>query len=478
MPPLRKRKACLDFVSGRGNRYGTAETNNQKPPAMMTTEKAEGGGLCYAEMGSMLPVTGGSYAYVSEACKSLGKLGDVIRFMMAWGYVTLADPMTATLHGLTMSTYLLGVIYPTCSAPYVLRVIVTLIFTCLATVINSFSVIVSSRVQGVLSTVKCLILVSIVITGAIFAFRVNHLHDAPMFTLDTTVSKIVVAFYACNVSYSGWQSITGIAGEMTDPRRNIPLAMFGGITFVTVLSLLVNVVYFVILGPATVASSEAIAVSFATATWGTSGAVLIALAVTISTFGTMCAGFFSSTRSILTISRYGQLPAIFGTINVQSSVPLTSLLLRSFLAQVYASIGSVDNLVPNMVFLFCFFNLLIISSFFVLRVTMKNAPRPYRVPTIFPVLWFVFLLFLSASPIVRSVENMQYGVMIGMFLSGMLYYTLFVHFKLSLPGSQVLTCFVQKLLACAPCFSDLDVSVKKKINGRQKKTRTVIEENE
>lgn len=88
------------------------------------------GGLCYAEMGSMLPVTGGSYAYVSEACKSLGKLGDVIRFMMAWGYVTLADPMTATLHGLTMSTYLLGVIYPTCSAPYVLRVIVTLIFTC------------------------------------------------------------------------------------------------------------------------------------------------------------------------------------------------------------------------------------------------------------------------------------------------------------------------------------------------------------
>ncbi|EEC02503.1 amino acid transporter, putative, partial [Ixodes scapularis] len=229
---------------------------------------------------------------------------------------------------------------------------------------------------------------------------------------------------------------------------------FGGIAVVTVLSLLVNVAYFVVLGPATVANSEAIAVSFATATWGTAGAILIALAVTISTFGSMTAGFFSGARAMLAMARNGHLPAIFGCINVRSSVPLTSLLLRCFLALVYAFTGSVDSLVPNMMFVFCIINALIVSSFFVLRVTMKNEPRPFRVPTIFPVLWLVFLVFLSVSSIVWSVEHMQHGIMVALFVSGAIYYTLFAHFKLRLPAAEVVTCFVQKLLLSAPCFSD------------------------
>ncbi|CAN8005774.1 unnamed protein product, partial [Ixodes pacificus] len=276
----------------------------------------------------MLPVSGGAYSYVAEASKSLGKPGEFIHFMYAWSYVMLADPMAATFHALTISSYVVGILYPTCSAaPYVLRLTVTLIFTCMATAINSFSVKVSSRVQGVLSTVKCLILVTIIVTGAIVASSANRLNDAPMFTPDTTYEKMVVAFYACNTSYAGWYSIVNIGGEMKDPRRSIPLALFAGLSIVTVLSLLVNVAYFAVLGPVTVAGSEAIAVSFAFATWGTAGAVLVTLAVTISTFGALCAGFFSNTRVILAVARRGHLPSIFGSINVSSSVPLTSLLL-------------------------------------------------------------------------------------------------------------------------------------------------------
>lgn len=88
------------------------------------------GGICHAELGAMLPVSGGGYSYVAEASKSLGKLGDCVRFMYAWSYVTLANPMSATLQGLSMSGYLLGIFYPTCSAPYIPRVMATLSFTC------------------------------------------------------------------------------------------------------------------------------------------------------------------------------------------------------------------------------------------------------------------------------------------------------------------------------------------------------------
>ncbi|CAN7995266.1 unnamed protein product, partial [Ixodes hexagonus] len=308
------------------------------------------------------------------------------------------------------------------------------------------------RAPTALAVVKLLISVSLVVMPLVNLDEYLHGHarGTQTFAPDCT-SHYTYSFYR--------QSISNIAGEMTDPRRNIPWALMAGISVVTVLSLLVNVAYFAVLGPATVANSEAIGVSFASATWGTAGAVLIALAVMISTFGTMCAGFFSSTRVILAVARHGHLPAIFGSINVKSSVPLTPLLLRGFLAQVYASTGSVENLLPNMVFLFTVANLFVIVAFFVLRFTMKNAPRPYRAPTLFPVLWLAFIVFLSSCPVVRSVEHMQYGVMTAMFLSGTAYYAVFVHFKLSLPGARVVTCCVQKLLFCAPCFSDLDVAV-------------------
>ncbi|KAG0433197.1 hypothetical protein HPB47_020138 [Ixodes persulcatus] len=284
----------------------------------------------------MLPVSGGTYSYVAEASKSLGKPGEFICFMYAWSYVMLADPMIATFHALTISSYVVGILYPTCSAPYVLRLMVTLIFTC---------------------------------------------------KLHTLIADPV------------W-----VGGD-----DGIPVALLAGLSIVTVLSLLVNVAYFAVLGPVTVAGSEAIAVSFAFATWGTAGAVLVTLAVTISTFGALCAGFFSNTRVILAVARRGHLPSIFGSINVSSSVPLTSLLLRSFLAQVYASTGSVERLLPNMVFLYSSINVLLVCSFFALRFTMRDALRPYRVPTVFPVLWLVFLVLMSVSPLARSVQHMQYG---------------------------------------------------------------------
>ncbi|KAM7299675.1 Y+L amino acid transporter 2 [Ixodes scapularis] len=283
--------------------------------------KALMGGLCYAELAALLPASGGNYAYLTAASKSMGKYGDVIPFMSAWVSLTISEPMTAAYQGLTFSSYALSLVYGDCSLSYSANVITALAFTALGTAVNCFSVKTSARVQGVLTTIKTFVLISIIITGAVWAFRANKLLEAPLFA-GVTPSNLAQAFFAATSCYGGCNSITYIAEEIKDPTRTIPLAMAIGIVILTLVNVLTNVAFFVVLDASTVASSDAIAVSFAMVTWGTAVAFCVPLVVSVSAFGSLCAGFFSGSRLKLAAARQGHLPQVLSFITVDSSVPL------------------------------------------------------------------------------------------------------------------------------------------------------------
>lgn len=86
------------------------------------------GGLSYAELGTLLPVSGGGYSYVRAGGKPLGRLGDVASFLYSWSFVTFADPMAASLQGFTFASYALRISYQTCSPPHSAIVLVSLVF--------------------------------------------------------------------------------------------------------------------------------------------------------------------------------------------------------------------------------------------------------------------------------------------------------------------------------------------------------------
>ncbi|KAH7939401.1 hypothetical protein HPB52_012094 [Rhipicephalus sanguineus] len=84
--------------------------------------------LCLSELGTLLPASGGEYAYLCAAADSLGRPGDFVAFMTMWGTILLADPMNAALQSLTFTSYALTPFYPTCQPPYEVTVLVAIAF--------------------------------------------------------------------------------------------------------------------------------------------------------------------------------------------------------------------------------------------------------------------------------------------------------------------------------------------------------------
>ncbi|XP_050024872.1 b(0,+)-type amino acid transporter 1-like isoform X2 [Dermacentor andersoni] len=423
------------------------------------------GGLCYAELATLLPTSGGDYAYLTAATKGLGRFGDVVPFLQMWCYSLVLDPMSAALQGLTFSSYALSIVYPTCQAPYETTVLVALSFTTLATAVNCFSVKTSARVQDIFSSIKCLILISVIITGAVFAFKVtdNHFQDEALFRKPESASRLVLAFYGALYSYGGWKQICLIAEEVTEPHKNILRATLIGILAVTAIYVLTNVAYFVVLDPNTFATSEAIAVSFTAATWGGNAAGIIPVAVSISTFGTLCAGFFSSARVILAASRQGHLAPVFSCITLHTSTPVAAIMLRGSLALAFTFIGSISYLIEGSVFLENVWEIVVLLCLFGLRHTMKDAHRPYAVPLPLAVVKFLVSVALVVIPLLRPVDCVQYVVILAMLVAGAVYYTVFVAFSCSVPGTKPLTRFIQKLLLSVPCTNDLEIMLKEKL---------------
>ncbi|KAG0443387.1 hypothetical protein HPB47_014975 [Ixodes persulcatus] len=239
--------------------------------------------------------------------------------------------------------------------------------------------------------------------------------------------------------------------------------MFGGILIATLIVFLYNLFLFMVLDSAAMASTEVVAVTLVAATWGSNAATLMPLLISVGVLGTSCAIFFANSRVILAAARQRHLPAIFSTVNVDSGVPLTSLLLRALLSVLYTFLGSVTFIVEALPLIYSLNNGLIFLSFFVLRVSMKDAPRPYRAPTVLAAIHVLTFLIPLGARFVQPGDFLPFAFLAGGSLAGCVYYVVFVRLRLTLPGALTFTCFLQKLLKSCTCIDELEVMLREKM---------------
>lgn len=247
------------------------------------------------------------------------------------------------------------------------------------------------------------------------------------------------------------QQVGFLAEEMKHPSKDIPRALLGGISVVTMVYLLTNLAYFVVLDMSTLSSVESTAVSFAIQTWGHIATTVIPRGVAFSAFGALFAGFLSNSRLAFDAARNGHLPSVLTLTTVHSCVPLSSVLLRGLLASVYTLAGSVGFLIQAVAFIVNFYSFLSIVFLFVLRFSKKDVPRVYRAPTVFMVLRLMVVIFLLAVPVVTASEPLLGTVVLVNFAIGVLLYAVVRRTKCTCPGSVAVTTFLQRLLLCVPC---------------------------
>nr|XP_050050957.1 Y+L amino acid transporter 2-like isoform X2 [Dermacentor andersoni] len=404
------------------------------------------GAMCYAELGTMIPKSGGDYAYIFSA------FGPLPAFLFLWVALLIIQPTSNAIAGITFANYILEPIYAGCPPPDNAVRLVAAVVICLLTFINCYNVKWATFVQDSLMFAKVIALVIIIIAGFVHLGQGNIGNLQNMFEGTTTDPGLIcLSFYSGLFSYAGWNYLNFVTEELKNPFRNLPFAIYISLPMVTIIYLLANVSYFVVLTADEVQSANAVAVTFGEKVLGVMSWIM-PVSVALSTFGGLNGGIFASSRLFFVGARQGHLPTCLAMINVSHFTPAPSLVFLCLLSLLYLTNTDVFVLITYTAFSEAMFIMLSVGGLLWLRIKQPNTKRPIKVNIILPVLFFLISLFLVVLPFFSQPLETSIGA--GIMLSGIPVYFLTIYWKdkpLAYRRTiRVVTEYVQKILYSVP----------------------------
>jgi APA family basic amino acid/polyamine antiporter len=374
------------------------------------------GALSYGELAAMMPRAGGQYVYLREAFSPLWG------FLYGWTLFLVIQTGTIAAVAVGFARYT-GVLVPWIaddhyliaplhlSAGYALSLsttqLVGVLLIALLTWTNTRGLEYGRIVQNVFTTAKSGALAALIVVGIVAGRNAIAVNDnfGQLWTVRQPIDIVpglsaVTAFglvIAICVSQTGslfsadaWNNITFTAGEVKDPRRNIPLSLALGTITVIGLYLLANVAYLVTLPFDSIqhAPADRVATATLTAIFPGAGTTMMAIAIMISTFGCNNGLILAGARAYYAMARDGLFFRSAGELN-PARVPAWGLVLQGIWSAVLvlprtynpttATYGNLySNLLDYVISAALIFYILTIAGVFRLRKTRPDAERPYR----------------------------------------------------------------------------------------------------
>ncbi|XP_068090966.1 solute carrier family 7 member 13-like [Hyperolius riggenbachi] len=404
--------------------------------------------LCYAELGSALPFSGGEYYHVKRG------LGSLPAFITVWTLLFFTSPASNAARALTLAEYISRPIFADCPPPDLFKKSLAIGVLLALGVINYKSVKMAAWVQIIFTVLKMMSLFFIIAYG-LFELGTNPDASKPFqdaFSSDVpNAAQTAEAFYQGLFAYGGWNSINCIAEEVKNPGKIIPRSIMTAISSVIVFYLLVNISYLTVLSPRELVSSAAVSVTWADRmipTW----AWIMPVSVVVSIFGALNGDMFTLGRLNYAGSKEGHLPALISMLHVHYLTPAPAMIISTLTAFVFVIPSDLIALTNYLSFASQLLTGLACVSLIVLRYREPDLERPYKV--FLPIAFIVVGIsaFLVLAPIVQS-PKVEYFYALLFMLSSLIIYIPFIHFKLKIPFFDKLTCHLQLLLEVSP--SDL-----------------------
>ncbi|XP_043509961.1 large neutral amino acids transporter small subunit 2 isoform X3 [Frieseomelitta varia] len=297
----------------------------------------------------------------------------------------------------------------------------------LLTAINCYNVKWATRVQDIFTGTKIFALVIIMVAGfwwLCLGHTENFRH--PMDGTNTQPGYVALAIYSGLFSYSGWNYLNYVTEELKDPYKNLPRAICISLPLVTVIYVLANIAYFVVLTQDEILASNAVAVTFSDKLLGVMSWIM-PLFVACSTFGALNGAIFASSRLFFVGARNGHLPAAIALINVRNLTPMPSLIFLCIITLALLIIEDVYVLIYYVSFVEALFTTLSVSGLLWLRYKSPDRERPIKVSIVLPIIFFIICAFLVIFPCYVSPWEVGVGVII--ILSGIPMYCVFIYWK-------------------------------------------------
>lgn len=213
-------------------------------------------------------------------------------------------------------------------------------------------------------------------------------------------SSYALALYSGLWAYDGWDQVSFVAGEMKNPKRDVPRAIHSSTLIVSLAFVAVVISYFTVLPPPMVARTNSVALDFGSTAFGLVGGILFSAMVAFSCLGALNGHLFTYARLTMAAGQESFLPKVIGATNTRLRTPVNATLLSAVLVLFFVLFGSGFASLVN----FCgvcawFWYGTTVAGLLYLRIKEPNLNRPYQTWLITPIAFTAMALFLLVMPI-------------------------------------------------------------------------------
>lgn len=354
------------------------------------------GSLCLAELGAMNPATGGIYIYLSDA------YSPIVGYMFNFQSMIIGGPGSVAAIAIALPIAFRTLLPISDLWVKIIATSLIIIFT----IINVLGVEVGKIVQNSFNVLKVLPLILIIILGIFWGRYI------PNFTMNTRISTlspvaiikmVSFAIIASLWAYEGWTNLNTVAGEMKNPQKNLPRALFFSVGFTTIVYVLFNLAIYRTLSFGHIQSAINngqlyLGTDVAKHFLGTSGNVLVAISMALAMISALNGMILAFARYYYAAAKDGLLWRVFAHVHPKFKTPDFSLWMQMLFSIILAWSRNLDQLTSLVVFSGAIFNMLTVLAVPLMRVRKPHVIRPYKVwgyPWTIIIATISFLIILS-----------------------------------------------------------------------------------
>lgn len=320
------------------------------------------GGLCYAELGTRFPVTGGEYVFLRET------FGPNWAFLSGWTSLLVGFSAPVGAAAMAFAMHLQGIVGT--DVPTELLAILAIV---LMTVVHGGAVVVGARIQVALTSLKVVLIGGFIVAGFLLGRG-----DVAHFSMVASGGAVTLSAFATSLvfvsfAYTGWNAAVYLGGEAKQPARDLPRAILFGVAAVVAIYLSLNFVFIYALAPSALAGHPDAGRLAAHALFGPRVGGGFALAIALFLLSTIGAMTMTGPRVIVAMARDGAFFAPFAKLGARTQAPLRALLLQSAIAVAMVLTATFEALLLYVGFVLSLFSSLSVLGLMRLRRRSKTT---------------------------------------------------------------------------------------------------------
>lgn len=366
------------------------------------------GALCYAELSTTFPNTGGDYHFLMRA------FGRRFAFLFAWARMSIIQTGSIALLAYIVGDYTAQLLPlgPYSAAIYAAVVVIVL------TTINIIGVKSGTNTQKLLIGIQFAGLLMIVIAGFFISPSEVALEKLSSESSSSSLAMGMAMVFVL-LTFGGWNEAGYISAELRNGSKKMVNVLIISIVIITVVYLLINLAFLNVLGIEKMANSQAVGVDLMRATLGEVGVVFIGILVAIAALTSVNATIFTGARTNYALGRDFSIFSILSKWNSRTSSPINAFIVQGLIALLLIIVGATtrngfESMVEFTAPVFWFFFLATGIALFVLRIKEPKIKRPFKVPLypITPIIFCSVCAYLLYSSLVYTGIGALVGVAI------------------------------------------------------------------